>query len=170
MVEITFAVGGWEYFEGLLVSSLKRLFPRVGFLAFPVIMLIGLLGVLRVSDDPLILAAFALAISAGLFLLLSVVPAVRAAQYAADPGKSATVTWRFGPQRIEIRSGGGRAVKSWKDFERPVETWRLFLLHSAAEQRSIYILPKRAFRGKEQIARYREIVRTAYPERKLRRP
>ncbi|MBN1439349.1 MAG: YcxB family protein [Anaerolineales bacterium] len=157
MVEITFALTGWEYFEGLLVSSLKRIFPRVGFLAFPVIMLIGLFGVLRISDDPLSLAAYALAACALLFVLLAVVPAVRAVQYARSKDRAQPATWRFGEGRIEIRIGGNGKKTDWKAFARPAETWHLFLLYSAADGRTIYILPKRAFRDKPRQDRFREM-------------
>jgi hypothetical protein len=161
MLEITFAVKGWEYFEGLLISSLKRIFPRVGFLAFPVLMLIGLFGVLRISEDPVSLVVYALIASATLLLLLAVVPAVRAVQAGRNKGMSAPATWRIGDPRIEIRSERGELKTTWKAFIRPTETWHLFLLFSAADKQTIYILPKRAFRDKAQIARFREMAKKA---------
>lgn len=159
MVDITFTIKGWEYFEGLLVSSLKRIFPRVGFLVFPVIMLIGLFGVLRISTDPLSLLAYALAATAVLFLLLAAVPALRAVQYSRDSRMSAEATWRIRPDRIVIRTERGEAKRSWEYFDRLMETWHLFLLRSAADRQTIYILPKRAFRDADQIARFREMAR-----------
>jgi hypothetical protein len=161
MVEITFAVNGREYFEGLLISSFKRMFPRAGFLAFPIIMLVGLFGVLRVSDSPLQLLAYAAAVFAALLLLLAVVPALRAVQYGRDKRMSAAATWRIGYPRIDIRSERGELHTAWKAFERPTETRHLFLLYSAADKRSIYILPKRAFRDSVQAERFRELARKA---------
>jgi hypothetical protein len=162
MVELTFAVKALEFFEGLLISSLKRLFPRVGFLVFPIIMLVGLFGVLRISDDPIILLAYAALGFAALLILLAVVPAVRAVQSSRDKRMSATATWRIGDGRIEIRSERGTAKTDWKSFERPTETWHLFLLYSAADKRSVYILPKRAFQGDAQRERFRQMAKQAY--------
>jgi hypothetical protein len=162
MLEITFSVKAWEYFEGLLISSLKRIFPRVGFLAFPIIMLIGLFGVLGLFDDPWILAASALAASAVLFLLLAIVPAWRALQSGRDPQRSAPTTWRISDQRITVSTGRGDAKVNWKTFERPIQTPHLFLLHSAADKRSIYILPKRAFQDGAQRERFRQMAIKAY--------
>jgi hypothetical protein len=149
MLEITFSLTAWEYFEGLLVSSLKRIFPRAGFLVFPIIMLIGLFGVLRLSSDPWTLLAYALSATAVLFLLLAVVPAWRAIQSVRDPQRS-------------FAAGRGEAKVGWKTFERPMETWHLFLLHSAADKRSVYILPKRAFQGDAERERFREMAKKAY--------
>ena len=159
MVEITFAITGWEYFEGLLISSLKRIFPRVGFLVFPLIMLIGLFGVLRISDDPLSLLAYALAAAAGLFLLLAVVPALRALQYSRDRRMSAEASWRIRPDRIDIRTERGTVKRNWKTFDQMTETWHLFLLRSAADRQTIHILPKRAFRDRAQVVRFKEMAR-----------
>jgi hypothetical protein len=169
MVEITFAITGLEYFEGLLVSSLKRIFPRTGFLVFPLIMLLGLFGVLRISDDPLSLLAYALAAAAGLFLLLSIVPALRAIQYSRSRRMSAEATWRIRPDRIEIRTKSGKAQRNWKSFGRMTETWHLFLLHSAAETQTIFILPKRAFRDRAQVVRFKEMARRGCGEADHRR-
>jgi hypothetical protein len=159
MLEITFAIRGREYFEGLLVSSLKRIFPRAGFLVFPALMLLGLFGVLGLSDEPVLLLAYALAASAVLLLLLAIVPALRAFQYSRDRGMSAAATWRFRHDRIEIRNVRGDTRRAWASFKQPTETWHLFLLHSAAEAQTIYILPKRAFRNADQIARFREMAK-----------
>lgn len=159
MLEITFAIRGREYFEGLLVSSLKRIFPRTGFLVFPVIMLVGLFGVLGLSDDPVSLLGYALTASAVLLLLLAAVPALRAFQYSRDRGMSAAATWRFRHDRIDIRTERGETRRAWNSFDRPTETWHLFLLPSAADRQTISILPKRAFRNADQIARFREMAK-----------
>jgi hypothetical protein len=161
MVEITFAVNGWEYFEGLLISSLKRIFPRAGFLAFPILMLVGLFGVLRISDDPVSILAYAAAVFAALLLLLAVVPALRAFRYGRDSRMSAAATWRIGFPRIDVRSERGELHTAWKAFERPTETWHLFLLYSAADKQTIYILPKRAVRDQAQTERFRGLARKA---------
>jgi len=162
MLEITFSLTAWEYFEGLLVSSLKRIFPRAGFLVFPIIMLIGLFGVLRLSSDPWTLLAYALSATAVLFLLLAVVPAWRAIQSVRDPQRSSASTWKIGEKRMTVAAGRGEAKVGWKTFERPMETWHLFLLHSAADKRSVYILPKRAFQGDAERERFREMAKKAY--------
>jgi hypothetical protein len=161
MVEITFSVRGREYFEGLIVSSLKRIFPRIGFLVFPIILLIGLLGVLRISDKAGSLPVYALIILVITLLLLTGIPALRAVQYSRNTQLSAPQTWRIGATRIEIVTTRGDAKVGWKSFERPTETWHLFLLYSANNNQSIYILPKHAFRDGAQMERFREIVRKA---------
>ena len=74
---------------------------------------------------------------------------------------TAPATWRIGEARIEIRSERGESQTTWKAFTRPTETWHLFLLFSAADKQTIYILPKRAFRDAEQIARFREMAKKA---------
>ncbi len=161
MVELTFAVKGREYFEGLLISSLKRIFPRFGFAVFPIIMLIGLLGVIGISDNPGSLVGYALILFVLLLAILAAVPALRAIQYSRDIKLSAPATWRIGDQRIEIRSERGESKATWKSFERPTETWNLFLLYSTANKQAIYILPKRAFRDGAQMDRFREMARKA---------
>ncbi len=161
-MEITFAIGGWEYFEGLLISSLKRIFPRFGLLVFPLIFLIGLTGVLWNAFDKTLLPVYAVVLVAILLAALAGVPAWRAFQYVRNPERSASATWKIAERRIEILTGRGTAKVDWKTFERPVETWHLFLLHSAANRQSVYILPKRAFRDGAQQARFRELVKRAY--------
>jgi hypothetical protein len=161
-MEITFSVGGWEYFEGLLISSWKRLFPRAGWLAFPIMFLIGLAGVLGIGVHSQAITAFALLVLAAAVLLLAGVPALRAVQSARDPQRSAPSTWKIGAGRVEIVTPRGTAKVGWKTFARPVETWSLFLLHSAADPRSVYILPKRAFRDNAERGRFRELLKKTY--------
>ena len=155
MLEITFAIKAREFFEGLLISSLKRIFPRASFYIFPIIMLIGLFGVLGFSDNPGTLLGYALILFVLILLALSAVPIVRAIQYSRSPRMSASTTWRIGDQQIAIRSDRGESKTNWKSFERPTETWHLFLLYSAAEKQSIYFLPKRAFRDDARRERFR---------------
>jgi hypothetical protein len=157
MLEISFAVNAWEYFEGLLISSLKRFFPRVGFLIFPLIFLIGLVGVLQITRTPGSISIFAAVLLGVLVLAIAGVPALRSLQYSRNPSLSAPATWRIGEKRIEIVTGRGEAKVDWKTFSRPMETWHLFLLHSAADNQKVYILPKRAFRDDPQRARFRRM-------------
>jgi len=161
MVEITFAIKGWEYFEGLLISSLKRIFPRVGMVVFPLILLVGLLGVFRGSDQGWPFPVYAVILFVLFLLILAGIPALRAIQYSRNKTMSAPTTWRIGDQRIEIQSDRGAAKITWKSFEKPTETWHLFLLYSAANKQSIYVLPKRAFRDGAQMDRFREMARRA---------
>jgi hypothetical protein len=160
-MEITFSIKGREFFEGLLVSSLKRIFPRAGFFFFPIIMLIGLLGVLGITNNPGSLLSYSLILFGLLLLGLAAVPILRAIQYSRNKRLSAPMTWKIGDQRIEIRSERGESKTNWKSFERPTETWHLFLLFSTVNKQSIYILPKRAFRDSAEIDRFREMARKA---------
>jgi hypothetical protein len=161
MLEITFAVRGWEYFEGLLISSLKRIFPRIGTLVFPLIFLIGLVGVLQITAKTGSVSLFAAALLAILIVALAGVPAWRSLQYSRDGSHSTPITWRIGDKRIDIVTPQGTAKVEWRRFTRPMETWHLFLLHSAANDQSIYILPKRAFRDEPQRERFRRTVTAA---------
>lgn len=162
MLEITFAVNGWEFFEGLMISSLKRTFLRAGMLIFPLLFLIGLLGVIRSSDAGWSIPMYAAILLVIIFLILTGVPALRAFQYSRNPQRSAPSTWRIGEKRIEIATDRGGAKVEWKTFARPVETWHLFLLHSAADKQTIYILPKRAFRDDAQREWFREMAKKAF--------
>jgi hypothetical protein len=162
MVEITFATKGREFFEGLLISSIKRIFPRIGSLAFPLILLIGLYGVLQISGKVESLPVYAAILIALVLAALALVPALRALQSSRNPQRAASATWRISEKRMEILTGRGQAKVEWKTFVRPVETWHLFLLHSAADSQTIYILPKRAFRDDAQRERFREIVKKIY--------
>ncbi|OGO07263.1 MAG: hypothetical protein A3K46_05710 [Chloroflexi bacterium RBG_13_60_9] len=161
MLEITYIVKGWEWFEGLLISSLKRIFPRVGSLVFPLIFLIGLAGVLGFSDRKESIPAYAAILLAILLLALCGVPAVRAFQYSRNKLLSTPSTWRIGAERIEILSRGKETRTGWKSFGKMTETWHLFLLPSAANTQSVYFIPKRAFRDDAQRECFREMAKRA---------
>jgi hypothetical protein len=161
MLEITFAVRGREYFEALLISSLKRFFPRAGFLVFPLIFLIGLAGVLQITKTPGAVSLFAAVVLGVLILAVAGVPLLRSLEYSRNPSLTAPATWRIAEKRIEIAAARGRAAVEWKTFTRPMETWHLFLLHSAADVQKVYILPKRAFRDEPQRERFRRMAASA---------
>jgi hypothetical protein len=162
MLQITFTVKGWEWFEGLLVSSLKRIFSRVGMLIFPLIFLIGLAGVLGFSKMKESIPIYAAILLAILLLLLCGVPALRAFQYSRNKLLLTPATWKIGEHRIEILSGGKETKTNWKSFGKLIETWHLFLLPSAAHTQSVYFIPKRAFRDDAQRERFREMAKKAY--------
>jgi hypothetical protein len=161
MLQISFIVKGWEWFEGLLISSLKRVFPRVGTLVFPLLFLIGLAGVLGYSQNREALPVYAVILLAILIFALCGVPALRAFQYSRNPLLSTPATWKIGGDRIEILSRGKATRVSWKSFGKLTETWHLFLLPSAAHPQSIYFIPKRAFRDNAQRIRFREMAKRA---------
>ena len=159
MLEITYIVKGWEWFEGLLISSLKRIFPRAGSLVFPLIFLIGLGGVLGFSDRKESIPLYAAILLAILILALCGVPALRAFQYSRNKLLTAPSTWKIGAERIEILSRGKETRTGWKSFGKMSETWHLFLLPSAAHAQSVYFIPKRAFRDDAQRERFREMAK-----------
>ena len=161
MLQISFTVKGWEWFEGLLISSLKRIFPRAGSLVFPLIFLIGLAGVIGFSQNKEALPLYALSLLAILILALCGVPALRAFQYSRNKLLQNPSTWRIGGNRIEILSGGKETKVNWKSFGKLAETWHLFLLPSAAHPQSVYFIPKRAFRDEAQRVRFREMAQWA---------
>ncbi len=161
MLQISFVVKGWEWFEGLLISSLKRIFPRAGSLVFPLLFLIGLAGVLGFSQNKNALPIYAVILLAVLLLALGGVPALRAFQYSRNKLLSTPTIWRIGGNRIEILSGGKETKVTWQSFGKLAETWHLFLLPSAAHPQSVYFIPKRAFRDDAQRARFREMAQRA---------
>jgi hypothetical protein len=163
MLQISFAVKGWEWFEGLLISSLNRLFPRVGSLVFPLLFLIGLAGVLGFSQNKGTLPVYAVILLAILVLALCGVPALRAFQYSRNKLLLTPATWKIGENRIEILAGGKETKVNWKSFGKVTETWHLFLLPSAAHSQSVYFIPKRAFRDDAQRARFREMAKRNRP-------
>jgi hypothetical protein len=163
MLHITFTVKGWEWFEGLLISSLKRIFPRAGSLVFPLLFLIGLAGVLGFSQRKESIPIYAAILLAILVLALCGVPALRAVQYSRNQLLSTPATWKIGGDRIEILSRGKETRVSWKSFGKLTETWHLFLLPSAAHPQSVYFIPKRAFRDDAQRTRFREMAKRNRP-------
>ncbi|MBN2086317.1 MAG: YcxB family protein [Anaerolineales bacterium] len=162
MLEITYTVKGWEWFEGLLISSLKRLFPRVGSLIFPLLFLIGLAGIIGFSDVGESIPLYAVILLAILLVLLCGVPALRAFQYSRNKLLSSPSTWKICGERIEIHSRGTETKVSWKSFGKMGESWHLFMLPSATHTQSIYFIPKRAFRDNAQRERFREMAKRAY--------
>jgi hypothetical protein len=162
MLEIAYTVKGWEWFEGLLISSLKRLFPRVGSLIFPLLFLIGLAGIIGFSDIKESIPAYALILLAILLLALCGVPALRAFQYSRNKLLSTPSAWKIGGERIEILSRGKETRVSWKSFGKMSESWHLFMLPSATHTQSIYFIPKRAFRDDAQRKQFREMAKRAY--------
>ncbi len=161
MLQISFTVKGWEWFEGLLISSLKRIFPRAGSLVFPLIFLIGLAGVIGFSQNKEAIPVYAVILLAILILALCGVPALRAFQYSRNKLLQTPATWKIGGNRIEILSGGKETKAGWKSFGKLGETWHLFLLPSAAHPQSVYFIPKRAFRDEAQRARFCEMAQWA---------
>jgi hypothetical protein len=158
-MQITFTVKGWEWFEGLLISSLKRIFPRAGSLVFPLLFLIGLGGVIGFSERKEAIPVYAAVLLAILVLALCGVPALRAFQYSRNKLLATGATWKIGENRIEIFSAGKETRAAWTSFGKMTETWHLFLLPSATHAQSVYIVPKRAFRDDGQRQHFRELAK-----------
>jgi hypothetical protein len=158
-MQITFTVKGWEWFEGLLISSLKRIFPRAGSLVFPLLFLIGLGGVIGFSDNKESIPLYAALLLVILLLALCGVPALRAFQYSRNETLLSGTTWKIGETRIEILARGKETKAAWTSFGKLTETWHLFLLPSATHAQSVYFVPKRAFRDDGQRQHFRELAK-----------